>query len=925
MNKNLKIKIFFIIATISLFALYSLTKLSFTQTNFYNNLIFSIRYEYFGMDAKKIEELITIPLENELFQLDNIMQIKSSTKLNQSITNITFNADAAFDSTYLQIRKITEKLSNELPKDVQNCQIFMSESTNSNLICVAFNCSKNDLLPYKQLFETINGVSEVIISGPDQNEISIEISNQKISQYQITPSQIIQAIQSNNKQNRTITINNNSSSTKLLLKTKLDSISSFDSIAIFNNKQFIPLTEIATISFTPKEKHEITLINNSQATILSIKTLENINIISISNSINKILKSKEINNFNPIIIYDKGNTQKEQLLQTFICFILILIFISAILYFFAFSKQTIFLINIIFLLSILWTVGICSILKISLTIESLHALIISIIIFSNYPIYFAKKKFSISPLKTNFQKSIIQYKKIFLSSICTQILILPFLFLKKIASQIFPILVVISLMNIFIFITSFLIIPIYSTKKENIKSFQFFSLPFIHKLNFNLLPSRFIFFCRIILLTLTIVLLFVTNKSTDFFVQTNIIPIYIDFSPERSIQSIQDETTNLCKEFLKIKGIKYIKNEITRGSCFLEIIPQNKNIKKLFPQLNNTKNQFANSNIYIPNQKKENQTIQLAVIGDDLETCQFFAKDISSQLSQYNFINQIVFNFKDAEKQYTLIPDKTILANANITVSDLAWNLRQTIYGSVITKLLDDNHETDVKLKTNNSTYKSEVTDKLELNLNNSKYYLNQIGQLKQTSFPPTINRLNSKYCAYLTLELKTSNSFTINKLKKIIRALQLPESFSISFLSESKSFTSFTLFNSSIVLSLLIIILLFIAIEENIKHNNQLIALFSATLLFPLSTLFAIGKPLNQYSYVGLLIALILAVNFFQIEFSNTKKLFFTVEKTIPAFCLFIIFILNPMNELNYILLILESLLAILIMNFIKTRKLNI
>ena len=177
----MKTRNIFIIIIISLFLTYSIKFLKFTRTSNFNNLIFLIKYEYYGIDSQQIEQLITIPLEQELYTLENVIEIKSTSQLNQSITTITFNSYAKYDSTYLAIRKITEHFSNSLPDEVQPCKILISHTENSNIICTSFNCSKRDLEKYKQEFENIQGVSEVIINGREDNSVIIEFSNLELA------------------------------------------------------------------------------------------------------------------------------------------------------------------------------------------------------------------------------------------------------------------------------------------------------------------------------------------------------------------------------------------------------------------------------------------------------------------------------------------------------------------------------------------------------------------------------------------------------------------------------------------------------------------------------------------------------------------------------------------------------------------------
>ena len=50
-----------------------------TKESKYN--IYSVEFNYFGIDASKMEELITIPLEEKLISINGILEYKSDVQL----------------------------------------------------------------------------------------------------------------------------------------------------------------------------------------------------------------------------------------------------------------------------------------------------------------------------------------------------------------------------------------------------------------------------------------------------------------------------------------------------------------------------------------------------------------------------------------------------------------------------------------------------------------------------------------------------------------------------------------------------------------------------------------------------------------------------------------------------------------------------
>ncbi|MCQ2600816.1 MAG: efflux RND transporter permease subunit [Treponema sp.] len=310
----MKTRNIFIIIIISLFLSFSIKFLKFTNTSNFNNLIFLIKYEYYGIDSQHIEQLITIPLEEELYALENVIELKSTSQLNQSITTITFNSDAKYDSTYLAIRKITEHFSNSLPEEVQPCKILISHTENSNIICTSFNCTKKDLEKYKQDFENIQGVSEVVINGQEDNNVIIEFSNLELANLKLTTTDIKRAVQNNNQNDIAIRQITSNSITRLSFNNKIEDIADLTNINIITDDRIIPLNKISKIYYGKYPDSDIFLINNTETSLLNLKMDSDANLISVSHHLKQILNKTNLASFEPVIIYDSGNEQFKTLM-----------------------------------------------------------------------------------------------------------------------------------------------------------------------------------------------------------------------------------------------------------------------------------------------------------------------------------------------------------------------------------------------------------------------------------------------------------------------------------------------------------------------------------------------------------------------------------------------------------------------------------
>ena len=161
MNYSSKKKFFFIFAIISVLFIYSALNIKFTDAQDFKFHVFTVKFEYYGMDPVAIEKIITKPLEEKLCELDSIYEIKSTCRFNESVTSLWFYRSCNLDLTYLKIRKITEDLYNRLPGNVQKPQIYNSSSEDKSIIFTIVSL----LLIIKRLSRTVYsncGPSDVI-------------------------------------------------------------------------------------------------------------------------------------------------------------------------------------------------------------------------------------------------------------------------------------------------------------------------------------------------------------------------------------------------------------------------------------------------------------------------------------------------------------------------------------------------------------------------------------------------------------------------------------------------------------------------------------------------------------------------------------------------------------------------------------------
>jgi HAE1 family hydrophobic/amphiphilic exporter-1 len=158
---------------------------------------------YPGTSPEEIEKLITKPLEEQIATIAGIKRLSSRNMEGVSIVIAEFDFDV--DIRYAE-EKMREKVSfarNQLPDDLENEPVVRQfDFTDVPVITLAF---VSDLPPtemydvvnekIKPIFEQVDGVGEVRISGGTKREIRVELDRNKLNEHQISALTVVSRLQ----------------------------------------------------------------------------------------------------------------------------------------------------------------------------------------------------------------------------------------------------------------------------------------------------------------------------------------------------------------------------------------------------------------------------------------------------------------------------------------------------------------------------------------------------------------------------------------------------------------------------------------------------------------------------------------------------------------------------------------------------------
>lgn len=880
--------------------------IEFGETGNYKYTVYSVEFNYFGMDASKMEELITIPLEEKLVSINGILDYKSDIQYSRSTTSLYFSKKENSKNIYLAIRNIVDSLYNSLPSDVQKPRIYSSDSNSKNVICIAFFAQeKKDILRnwielnLKKNFESIDGVSEVLISGGSQKEILVEFDSEKSAAALQNPSDFAAIIQDGNSIYSGTKLRYANFENALSFDTKIKSIEDMKNLPVKVSDGYTTLGYLADISLASKPEEEIVKLNGTDCVSIAIKSSSDGNSIFISKECKKILKQFEYTGYKYNILYDTGKSQQKlinsvliALLESFLCLILLIpLFFS--------KKRTTILILLLLPVSIMWTLGLLKFSAYSVNQYTIAGLCIALGLIVD-PALIVSELSEKSPCKESFLLKLKGVTPSIISASLTSVIVLfPLLFLDNIVPGVKNIaiaiiyMVLVSMILVIVFFPAF----IYSDKIKKPNSVNAKIERKYVKLTFKLvllsISKRKLISVLYFLFMLIPVLIFVfMGKSLSLSSVSNIVYCSIDYEPDVSNKYIDSDIEPLIEQIKSNGFIKFVRSECKKGNVELEIGFDEKYKKNdVLIYLDSLKNYVPEGYFYVPevNQKfhKRQNSFMIACVGDDNIECREYAKLAAKNITENN-IGKVVLNFKKDESFYEFISNKALLAKNGLSVQNLAGNLRWLMFGPVADKWIQDGKEYDIRIVGKNTkNLSAEKIGNFFVPAANGSVNLNSLGQIEKTSDISKIYRKNGRRAAYFTVEtVGLSTDKARVEIEDILKTIETEKGYGFSFDYEIQKLSkNYILMFEILLLSIIALYILMVFLTEDFVKALKIISIIPVSTVLPLIIKLILNAPLELGDIIGIIILSGISINnAIYISESHFKDTVFKVRNKIKS-----------------------------------------
>jgi len=275
-----------------------------------------------GASAKTMASNIAVPVEEELYALDEIRRAYSNTIDEVTVIRAEFEYSKNIDTAVNDVTNALSKIRAKLPKDIKEPQIIKITEATAPVLVVAMSPKGDTALTLEDIRDLASGdikhkllktkgVANVDIFGGYEKELQIIVDKDKLDSYHLSLGEVIATLQKNDNEYAVGFVSNEENRYLLKSQGKRDKVSALKSLMVTSD---IKLSDVAEVYFGHYENSAAYYGNGKAAIALSIQRSVSADVIHTIDKAEHVIadfKSKY-----PNINFEVSDTQKETIVQS---------------------------------------------------------------------------------------------------------------------------------------------------------------------------------------------------------------------------------------------------------------------------------------------------------------------------------------------------------------------------------------------------------------------------------------------------------------------------------------------------------------------------------------------------------------------------------------------------------------------------------
>ena len=317
---------------IIILGLQAISKLAVREYPKMTTTVIQVSTVYPGADANLIQAFVTSKIEEAVAQADNVDYMSSSSSPSSSVITVKMKLNTDPNAALADVLAKVNSVRSELPSGIEDPTVT-SSTGGSGIMYISFRSTKLDasqVTDYiqrvvKPQFFTVEGVASVDIYGASEYALRIWLDPQKMAAQNLSATQVMSALSSNNVQ----TAAGNDNGFYVVYKNKVDtttkSVEELGNLIVSSNgDKLVRLRDIADIELNKSSDAARAVANGADSVVLAVNPTSSANPLTVAEKILPLYESIKNNLPDAIqtdILYDRTvaiNNSIEEVVKTII-------------------------------------------------------------------------------------------------------------------------------------------------------------------------------------------------------------------------------------------------------------------------------------------------------------------------------------------------------------------------------------------------------------------------------------------------------------------------------------------------------------------------------------------------------------------------------------------------------------------------------
>ncbi|MCU7551258.1 efflux RND transporter permease subunit [Chitinophagaceae bacterium LB-8] len=308
-----------IFVTLLLFGYISYNNLNYNLLPKMDVPVIMVQTTYRGASSEEVQTSITKPVEDAISSIEGVDKITSTSREGASIVVVqlkqTANALNAQRDAERKINQIKALLPEEADEPVTSR--FSMDDIPVLRVSASANISPSELYDIidqkiKPVLSSVSGVGNVNLVGGTKREIKVNLDNDKLQAYSISPAQVNQAIAISNSSYPAGSVENKQDRMSLRLDAKITKVDELRNLILRENADGskVLLKDVANVTDAETEITTINRINSVEGIGIEVSKQTDANTVNVTRDVQKKLDEVKKQyagiNFNYVVAVDQA-------------------------------------------------------------------------------------------------------------------------------------------------------------------------------------------------------------------------------------------------------------------------------------------------------------------------------------------------------------------------------------------------------------------------------------------------------------------------------------------------------------------------------------------------------------------------------------------------------------------------------------------